>query len=175
MPLRQREEIQGNAVATLAPCPVRVCRRAYVYAIHAQRTHGSGGRNSGAVGSNSRRSGCHPSCRPNSEARMGNNVEACGFLERAATLVPDNPFVHSNLSCVWRDIGRTDAAIAAAERALAIDSRMSDAHNILANALKDQGSVRQAVTHYREAVFLAPENPVSENCLRWRFNRSRRA
>lgn len=84
--------------------------------------------------------------------------EARRFLQRAALLLPADAFVQNNLAMTLRELGETDAAIDAAQRAIAIDPQLPDAHNNLANALKDKGIPDQALIHYRRAAMLATGN-----------------
>lgn len=92
------------------------------------------------------------------QARLGRYIQAHSFLEHAASLAPHNALIHSNLAMVLRELKRSDAAIRAAQQALAIDSELPEAQNNLANALKDKGDLAGAIQHYREAVAHEPSN-----------------
>jgi predicted O-linked N-acetylglucosamine transferase (SPINDLY family) len=91
-------------------------------------------------------------------AQIGRLPEARASLERAATLTPDNAFVHSNLATVLLGLKLPEAAIQAGWRALELDPKLPDAHNNLANALKATGDPEEAIRHFRDAAALAPDN-----------------
>jgi len=59
---------------------------------------------------------------------------------------------------VLRELKFPDAAMDAAKHALAIDPDLPEAHNNLANALKDNGDLANAIQHYRSAVAMEPAN-----------------
>ena len=57
------------------------------------------------------------------------------------------------------ELGQLDDAIAACSRAIALKPDMSEAHNNLGNARRDQGHLDEAIACYRQALKLKPDVP----------------
>lgn len=91
-------------------------------------------------------------------------IEAFGA---AARLDPRNPLAHHNLAYALTAAGRTDEAIAAYERAIALPSTHADEHRYnLANLHARRGDVAQARRWYAEALRANPAHAEAAAALR---------
>ncbi len=77
----------------------------------------------------------------------------------------DNPVAHNNLGSALLMFGQHGDAEVQLKKAIAIDSRYSDAYSRLGKSLLDQGRGEEALTLYRQAISLVPESPVLHNDL----------
>ncbi|HEX4462989.1 MAG TPA: tetratricopeptide repeat protein, partial [Polyangia bacterium] len=86
-------------------------------------------------------------------------------LEAAATLAPDDRRVWERLAQLCEAAGDAPASIAALERLVAIlattDDRLAEARALvrMASRYEDLGDDQAALTHYRRALALGPEDP----------------
>jgi len=91
--------------------------------------------------------------------------EALKALQRAATLLPSDAEVHSNLGSHLLDLGRPAEAAASCRRALQIKPHLAQAHNNLGNALRATGLLGEAVASYRRALQIDPDFAQAHNNL----------
>jgi tetratricopeptide (TPR) repeat protein len=73
-------------------------------------------------------------------------------LQQAASLLPDDAELHTNLGNALRARGQADAATASHRRALALRPEYAEAHNNLGAALLDMGRTAEAAECFRRAV-----------------------
>jgi tetratricopeptide (TPR) repeat protein len=94
---------------------------------------------------------------PTADSVLALEVQAA---ERAVELDPTNPAVWMARGQVAQDVapGSRSAAVAALRRAVAMDSGQADAWRLLGTALEDMGEVEEALTAFRRAVALAPDD-----------------
>ena len=79
---------------------------------------------------------------------------------------PNNARALGNLGDAWSKIpGRLDDAVAQYEKALRLNPDLTETHNNLGNALKDQGRTKEAIVQYEAALRLNPALPVAHNNL----------
>jgi tetratricopeptide (TPR) repeat protein len=90
------------------------------------------------------------------------SLQAC---ERAASLLPDDFEVHSNLGTALLDLGRVDEAVASFRRSLAIKPDYADAHSNLGNALRILGRLEDSVRSCRQAIEIEPDFAVAHSNL----------
>jgi predicted TPR repeat methyltransferase len=88
------------------------------------------------------------------EARQFAAAEA--MLRDAALLAPQSARVHYCLGILWSDLRKPEAALAALDRAVAIDDSDAKAHNNRGSALLVLGHFDDAERAYRKALALAP-------------------
>lgn len=91
--------------------------------------------------------------------------DAVHALQRAASLLPRDPEVHSNLGAVLRGAGRPGEAVEAFRRALALQPQSAEIHSNLGNALRDRGESLEAVAAFRRALDLNPKFAKAHNNL----------
>ncbi len=97
-------------------------------------------------------------------ARRGDWPAAVADFRRAAELSPQVPAVWSTLSrALWEHGGPADqpAAVAAAERAVALDPGMADAQGVLSDAAAATGDAADAIAHAERAAAVEPTNPAA--------------
>jgi tetratricopeptide (TPR) repeat protein len=91
-------------------------------------------------------------------ARHAERVKlAMEFYGRALELKPDNAEALTGLGLCYIDSDQPGNAIAQFQKALAANSRYSDAHMGLAEAFRSRGQKRDAVKHYQRYLDLAPD------------------
>jgi tetratricopeptide (TPR) repeat protein len=78
-------------------------------------------------------------------------------LQRAITLLPDDPGVHNNLGNALGQHGQLDEAAASYRRALALRPDFAEAHNNLGYVLRGLGQLDDAVASYRQALRIKPD------------------
>jgi predicted O-linked N-acetylglucosamine transferase (SPINDLY family) len=88
--------------------------------------------------------------------RMGRRDDARQVLEQGSALAPAHADYYLELGDMHATDRRWDAAAACFQKALALDSTSVAAHARLGNALRAQGRLAQAETHYRSAAALLP-------------------
>lgn len=88
---------------------------------------------------------------------------AC-FLE-AATLRPDFPDAHGNLSIVYERLGRLSEAAAALERAIALRPDLADLYFTFGNVLVKLGRREEAAGQLQRAVELQPDHAPAHHNL----------
>jgi predicted TPR repeat methyltransferase len=88
--------------------------------------------------------------------QQGRSEEAKELIERSLATEP-HADGYSNLGIVCKALGRIDEAIAAYERAIALEPRHANAHNNLGVLLRSQDRKAEAEAAYRKAVELEPE------------------
>lgn len=86
-------------------------------------------------------------------------------LQRAASLLPGDAEVHSNLGHALKALGRLDDAAASYRRALEVKPDLAEVHNNLGNILKAQGTLDDAAQSYRRAVQIKPDFAVAHSNL----------
>jgi Flp pilus assembly protein TadD len=96
---------------------------------------------------------------------LGRAADAKSAFARAIELEPRSLVGWSNLAATLSDLGENDAALAAAERAIALDRSVAASQLILGDALRLKQRLNEATTAYREAVRLQPDSPVALNKL----------
>jgi predicted O-linked N-acetylglucosamine transferase (SPINDLY family) len=84
--------------------------------------------------------------------------------QRGLADLPDEPQLRLGLGMVWSNLGlalhqsgRTDEAITALGRAIALVPHSAEAHTNLGNALKERGRLAEAIAAYRRALELQPD------------------
>lgn len=87
---------------------------------------------------------------------MGKNAEALVPMQKALTLSPDDPEVHSNLGIALQDLGRMDEAETSFRMALQLNPKYADAYSNLGAVLQERGRVDEAVASYRQALEIDP-------------------
>lgn len=90
-------------------------------------------------------------------------AEALAYLLQAATLEPDNPVYHTNLSSAYRRAGKHKQAIAAAERAVDLAPQWAAAHNNLGRALYEGDQAAAGLAAFDRSLALDPNNPSAHN------------
>ena len=98
-------------------------------------------------------------------ARMGQDENALTHMQRAASLSPDNPDVHSNLGNQLQRLGRLEEAEACLLRALQIKPDHAEAHNILGIVCQRAGRLAQAETRFLRALQISPDYVEAYNNL----------
>ena len=98
-------------------------------------------------------------------ARMGQDENALTHMQRAASLSPDNPDVHSNLGNQLQRLGRLEEAEACLLRALQIKPDHAEAHNILGIVCQRAGRLAQAETRFLRALQINPDYVEAYNNL----------
>ncbi len=86
-----------------------------------------------------------------------------GTTTRRTTLTEDAADQNYQLGARYYRNGNYDLARDRLERAIEFDSRMVDAHNLLALTMVQLGNDRLATEHFNRAVRLAPNNPDVRN------------
>ncbi len=89
-------------------------------------------------------------------AQLIQGKDAVEALRGAATLLPDDAEVHSNLGNALHNQGRLEEAIVSCRRALAIDPGLVEALNNLGNAFVNLGRFGEAVDCYSRAIAMRP-------------------
>ncbi|MCI0337361.1 MAG: DUF3808 domain-containing protein [Acidobacteria bacterium] len=83
----------------------------------------------------------------------------------AATLNPADASAHYNLGLLYQTRGESDAAAAAFQRAIEIDTRETDAHYQLGRITREQGRLNEAIVHFEKVV---QQNSVHSHHEIWR-------
>jgi Flp pilus assembly protein TadD len=91
-------------------------------------------------------------------------ADAVKHFGQAVRLKPD-PLLHFNLAKALLAAGSPEPAGAALRRALALNPRLTEAHNELGVLLFAQGRLPDALVHLREAVRLAPNSAIAHSDL----------
>jgi predicted O-linked N-acetylglucosamine transferase (SPINDLY family) len=91
--------------------------------------------------------------------------DALSALQKAASLLPHDAEVHSNLGTVLRNLGRHDEAAESYRRALQCKPEAADAHYNLGIALRDASKLNEALACHRRAVQLKPSLHLAHNNL----------
>ncbi|HVT81465.1 MAG TPA: tetratricopeptide repeat protein, partial [Phycisphaerae bacterium] len=109
--------------------------------------------------------------------RMNRLDEAEASLRRAAELVPENAFVWYNLGVVMRNLKPAEA-MAAFEKAIAIEPRLAEAHNNLGLLQHQAGDYAAAIESFRRSLLVRPNHAETENNLGlslWKVHREHEA
>jgi predicted O-linked N-acetylglucosamine transferase (SPINDLY family) len=85
----------------------------------------------------------------------GATAESLPAMQKAATLLPDDAEVQSNLGVVYKDLHRFAEAEASYLRALALKPDLVEALNNLGVVLKERGCLEKAEMYYRRALGVA--------------------
>ena len=91
--------------------------------------------------------------------------DAVDAWQKAGSLLPHDPEIHSNLGAALRGAGRSAEAVAALRRAIAIQPDGAEIHNNLGNALRDSGETNDAVVAFEQALVLKPGFAKAHNNL----------
>ena len=94
-------------------------------------------------------------------AMQGRLGEAQALLQRLTSRFPASALVWFNLGNVERDRGEPDAAIAAYEKALALDPSHADARSSLGSVLHSREQFAEAETHYRACLQSHPQHALA--------------
>jgi tetratricopeptide (TPR) repeat protein len=97
----------------------------------------------------------------------GNFKEARNKLTRAAGINPSSPYVHTHLAYVLERIGESEGAIAAGQRALALDPNNANAMYTVGIAYQDMGRFDEAITWLKR--YVAAETNPQERESAWKF------
>ncbi|MCR4299986.1 MAG: tetratricopeptide repeat protein [Sulfuricaulis sp.] len=97
--------------------------------------------------------------------QSGEYVPARQYFERAVSANPQASHGHANLAQVLVDLHEFETAENCARRALVLDARNADAHNILGNILAARGTWSDALEHYRQAIVSDPQRPLFHHNL----------
>ncbi|MEG3637603.1 tetratricopeptide repeat protein [Magnetococcus sp. PR-3] len=87
--------------------------------------------------------------------------KAVTWIEKALKHSPDEVLFHSNLAAANNQIQNWPKAIAAAQKALDLDSHHADAHYAMGLALHRQGQLTAAAASYRQGLLRKPARPSS--------------
>jgi protein O-GlcNAc transferase len=98
-------------------------------------------------------------------SQNGQHAEAAKALEKATLLSPDNFVFWANLGAAQAGNGAFGAAASSFRRALALNTRVPEAHYNLANALKNLEQPSEAIKEYRKALQLKADYPAAWNNL----------
>ncbi|HEX2861386.1 MAG TPA: tetratricopeptide repeat protein [Lacunisphaera sp.] len=93
--------------------------------------------------------------------RAGRPADALPFLEQILALHSPTPAlapIHLQHGVALRALHRPDDALAALQRAIALDPQLAEAHHQAGNVLKSLGRYGEAVTALHTAADLAPKN-----------------
>ncbi|HJT19345.1 MAG TPA: tetratricopeptide repeat protein, partial [Nitrospira sp.] len=96
--------------------------------------------------------------------RLNRLDEALEYLAAAIERQPSALYCF-NLGVISQKAGRWEQAIAAYEKALALNPRHAEAHMNLGNVLRDRGRPQEAIESYRRAEALNPSHPEIHNNL----------
>lgn len=86
-------------------------------------------------------------------------AKAIPYFRKALELNPSYVPALTNAALADLKLGRLDLAGREARRALQINNRLPDAHNILGILLVNRGSIAEAIVHFKAALRLDPGNP----------------
>jgi len=95
-------------------------------------------------------------------ARQGDDAEAALLLEGAANWLPKLAPIHNDLGVSLHRLGRTEAALAALDRALALNPAFATAQANRGDVLEAAGRPGEALDAYLSALALAAQAPASE-------------
>jgi type II protein arginine methyltransferase len=98
--------------------------------------------------------------------QQGNPKRARDPLERASASAGASAEMHNNFGAALSRLGESDAAIAAFQRALNVDSNYADALNNLGVLYRDIGRHQEAIETLRRAIALKPELAQAKSNLR---------
>ena len=107
--------------------------------------------------------------------KLGKPSLARELLEKAINFYPDRADLHSNLGYVLNDLRNPDLALKHLNLALAINQNYPDAYINRANALRIQGRIEDALSDYRKAIELMPENMLAQANYIYTLNFSSKA
>lgn len=99
------------------------------------------------------------------------HAQATPILERAAEIEPDNPMIWTNLAAahlgklLFAKSEQQDRAIAAFERALALDPRTPNVHYNLGLIYLERNDLQRAAAHFRGALETDPDDRDARNWL----------
>jgi len=88
--------------------------------------------------------------------QRGAPAEARSLLKRATEVLPQNPEAWVNIASLEQMLGEVEPAIAAIQKALALDASLAAAHNTHANILLTAGRADEAEAAYGRALALEP-------------------
>ncbi len=94
--------------------------------------------------------------------RQGDEAEAVALLERATGWLPKLAPIHNDLGVALQRLGRTDAALTAFDKALALDAGYAAAHANRGEALHTAGRYGEALAEILMALRLSGHAPAAE-------------
>lgn len=92
------------------------------------------------------------------KSRLGELEVAKAHFETASKLAPNDATYHYSLGVAWQSLDDHEQAANSYRAALARDATLLAARNNLANLLKDEGALEEAIACFRELVRQAPES-----------------
>ncbi len=95
-------------------------------------------------------------------AWQGDDVEAAALLERAANWLPKLAPVHNDLGVSLHRLGRAEAALAALDRAIALDGAYATAHANRGDVLHAARRFDEALDAYMTALRMAASAPAKD-------------
>ncbi len=98
-------------------------------------------------------------------AAVGRIDESIPYLKQAATFLPEDYEVLSNLAAALHGVGRSREAEHYCRQALMLKPAFSEAHSNLGNILRAQGRHSEAVISHRRAIELRPDFAEAHNNL----------
>jgi protein O-GlcNAc transferase len=97
--------------------------------------------------------------------QLGYVQDALQALQKAATFLPNDADLYSNLGLAFRASGRTGEAYASCQRSLQLRSDFAEGHNNLGILLHDLGRFDDACASYARAIRLKPDFAEAHNNL----------
>lgn len=98
-------------------------------------------------------------------AAVGRIDESIPYLKQAATMLPEDYEVLSNLAAALQGVGRSREAERYCRQAVMLKPDFTEAHSNLGNILRAQGRHSEAVTCHRRAMELCPDFAEAHNNL----------
>lgn len=99
------------------------------------------------------------------EGKRGNHAVAAQYLEKAASIQPDNAQLQYNLGVALRESGNPEQSIFAFERATRLNPWHGEATDCLAHAHLSLGNLRQAAEVFEKALVLQPAKAETQSNL----------
>ena len=88
--------------------------------------------------------------------KLGRLQHAIDIIQRAISLVPNQPVFYQNLGNILQDSGDLNESIAAYQKAITINPNLAEVHNDLGNTLRLQGRLGQAIISFQNSVAVQP-------------------
>ena len=95
------------------------------------------------------------------------------FYERTLHYAPDSARVYNNLGLIYKDMGRTEEAIALYEKAIKMNPQLPQAYNNIGNTYRDTAQKERAIVSYKKAIDIDPKfvEPYNNLCLIYKDQR----
>lgn len=90
--------------------------------------------------------------------QQGHLQEAIGAMEKAVSLLPDDPEVLNNLGLTQKDLGNLSDSEKTLRQALKINDEFAEAHNSLGITLMAQGKLEESKKCFHRAIQLQPQS-----------------